>query len=110
MLGFKSFELFVAEAPLKDALVLFNQLSARLMDSANKIEERRQKEKKAENSCSFCDHEFTYRGTDMPKGRRSFDMPNGLIQVVITCNRQKCLDEFDQYINDMSLRSRETLH
>jgi len=109
LLGFNAFERFIQEAPLKDAFILFNDLSTRLMTAANHIENRRLQEKKAENSCAFCDHEFTYRGSDQPKARRAFDLPNGIMQVVIACGKTKCIDAFEDYVNDMATRSRATL-
>ena len=108
--GISAYENFIQNAPLKDAFTLFNEVSRRVVDSGQVLEDRRTAEKKTENSCSFCDHVFTYRGTDSYKARRAFDLPDGRIQVVMSCSKSKCLDEFDQYVNDMSLRSRETLH
>jgi hypothetical protein len=108
--GIGAYENFIQNAPLKDAFTLFNEVSRRVVDSGQVLEDRRTAEKKTENSCSFCDHVFTYRGTDSYKARRAFDLPDGRIQVVMSCSKSKCLDEFDQYVNDMSLRSRETLH
>jgi hypothetical protein len=110
MLGFMTFERYIQDAPLKDAFIIFNDFSKRIIDAGNALEARRQLEKQGENACSFCDHVFTFRGTDIFKARRAFDLPDGRVQVVMACSKGKCLDEFDTYVQDMSMRSRETLH
>jgi hypothetical protein len=112
ILGFQAFDRFIEEAPVDDSTVLFNDISRRVIDAGNRIEERRQEEKRTANCCRFCGHEFTYRGSDTPFARRPFDLANGVIEVVIACRRSKCVQEFDDYVNDMSMstKTREHLH
>jgi len=108
--GFQAFERFAQEAPLKDAFDLYNEFVRRITDAGNRIESRRQQDKATENTCSFCEHVFTYRGTDSYYARRAFDLPDGRVQVVMSCRKSRCIDEFDRYVNDMAMRSRATLH
>src|SRR5208282_1458736 len=74
LLGFSAFMRYIEEAPLTDALTLYNDFTRRIIDAGDAIEKRRTIEKQTENSCSFCDHVFTYRGTDSYHGRRAFDL------------------------------------
>lgn len=108
-LGMDAFERYVQEAPLKDAFTLYNEFSRRIIDAGNQIEARRIAEKQSENACNFCDHVFTYRGTDVYKARRSFDLTDGRVQTIMSCARNNCLEKFDDYVNEMSTRSRANI-
>ncbi len=109
-LGFSAFERFIQEAPLPEAFSLFNDFSRRIIDAGNGLEARRVAERNTQNSCSYCQHVFSYVGTDMPHSRRAFDLPNGVMRVALTCKKQTCIEKFEEEINQMAQRSRANLH